>query len=66
MFNYVPEMRWRLIVTRKKLTGGLVGLTGRRKEAVLVVWRLGSSRKCSSALMQLRSKQNVLNVLSAD
>jgi hypothetical protein len=30
-------MRWRLIVTRKKLTGGLIGLTGYRKEAVLVV-----------------------------
>jgi hypothetical protein len=42
MFNYVPEMRWRLIVTGKKLTGGLVGLTSRRKEAVLVVWHLGS------------------------
>jgi hypothetical protein len=36
-FNYVPEMRWRLIVKGKKLTGGLLRLTSRRKKAVMVV-----------------------------
>jgi hypothetical protein len=37
-FNYVHEMRWKLIVKGgEKLTGGLVRLTSRRQDAVLVV-----------------------------
>jgi hypothetical protein len=38
-FNYEPEMRWRLIVKGKKLTGGLVRLTSGRLFWWSSIWK---------------------------